>query len=109
MSHVAQAIVKAGEKRGETLGDNLLDEMRRAQQKAWELLARTESQGDHRGAIVALREVRECLKSLGAMLANAQTPNDAGAEALVARLQAGRNRMVVRFVGPGDKPERDEP
>ena len=40
------------------LGETLLDEMRRVQRKAWELLARTESEGDHRGSIVALREVR---------------------------------------------------
>jgi hypothetical protein len=33
--------------------------MRRVQRKAWELLAKTESEGDHRGSIVALREVRE--------------------------------------------------
>jgi hypothetical protein len=68
-NHVAQAIVKASEKREERLGDNLLDEMRRVQRKAWELLARTESEGDHRASIVALREVRECLESLGEMLA----------------------------------------
>jgi len=67
--HVAQAIVKAGERREERLGDNLLDEMRRVQRKAWELLDKTESEGDHRGSIVALREVRECLETLGAMLA----------------------------------------
>ena len=60
-THLSQAIVKAGERREERLGDNLVDEMRRVQHKAWELLARTESEGDHRGAIVALREVRECL------------------------------------------------
>ena len=34
-----------------------LDEMGRIHQKAWELLARAESEGDHRGAIIALREV----------------------------------------------------
>jgi len=51
-NHVAQAIVKASEKREEQLGDNLLDEMRRVQRKAWELLARTESEGDHRASIV---------------------------------------------------------
>jgi hypothetical protein len=67
-SHVAKAIVKAGERHEERLGDNLLDEMRRVQRKAWELLAKTESDGDHRGALVALREVRECLESLGKML-----------------------------------------
>jgi transposase len=71
-NHVAKAIVKASEKREETLSDNLLDEMRRVQRKAWDLLSKTESEGDHRGSIVALREVRECLESLGAMLANAR-------------------------------------
>jgi len=45
--------------------------MRRVQQKAWELLAKTESEGDHRGAIVALREVRECLGALGELLGKA--------------------------------------
>ena len=44
--------MKASEKREEQLGDNLLDEMRRVQRKAWELLARTESEGDHRASIV---------------------------------------------------------
>ena len=61
----------ASERREELLGDNLLDEMRRVQRKAWELLSKTESEGDHRASIVALREVRECLKSLGEMLSHA--------------------------------------
>src|SRR5215472_4519228 len=77
-SHVAQAIVKAGERREERLGDGLLDEMRRVQSKAWELLSKSESEGDHRGAIVALREVRECLESLGEMLAKADAPQHTG-------------------------------
>jgi hypothetical protein len=59
---------QSGEKREERIGDNLLDEMRRVQRKAWELLAKTEAEGDHRGSIVALREVRECLESLGDIL-----------------------------------------
>ena len=54
-------------------GETLLDEMRRVQRKAWELLSKTESEGDHRGAIVAHREVRGCLESLGDMLAKADT------------------------------------
>jgi hypothetical protein len=72
-NHVANAIGKAQAQHEERLGETLLDEMRRVQRKAWELLARTESVGDHRGSIVALREVRECLKSLGEMLAMANT------------------------------------
>jgi len=68
-NHVAQAIVKASEKREEQLGGSLLD----VQRKAWELLDKAESAGDHRGAIVAMREVRECLESLGDMLARGDT------------------------------------
>jgi hypothetical protein len=74
-NHVASAIVKAQAQHEERLGETLLDEMRRVLRKAWELLARTESEGDHRGSIVALREVRECLKLLGEMLENANTVN----------------------------------
>ena len=54
----------ASEQREENLGDNLLEKMRRAQRKAWQLLDTAESEGHHRGAIMALREVRECLESL---------------------------------------------
>ena len=58
----------------------------------------TESEGDHRASIVALREVRECLESLGVMLARAGASSAAGLAA---------TKIIVRFVGPGDKPERD--
>ena len=75
-NHAARAIVKASERREERLGDTLLDQMRQVLSKAWELLAKTESEGDYRGAIVALREVRECLKSLGEMLASADVVNE---------------------------------
>jgi hypothetical protein len=91
-NHVAQVIAKAGERHEERLGDNLLDEMRRVQRKAWELLARTESQGDHRASIVALREVRECLELLGEMLANAQPV--AGRPNLAQVLEAARRRVA---------------
>ena len=75
--------------------------MRRVQQKAWELLGRAESEGDHRGAIVALREVRECLESLGEMLAKAETANGGG--------KGPQMKIVVEFIGPGNKPERERP
>ncbi len=51
--------------------DSLLDEMRRVQKKAWELLGKFEAEQDWRGATVALREVRECVESLGELLARA--------------------------------------
>jgi hypothetical protein len=50
-------------------------------------------------ACVALREVRECLESLGEMLAKANTATGGTAE----------TKIIVRFVGPGDKPERERP
>ncbi len=74
-NHVAHTIGKAQTQREERQGETLLDEMRRVQRKAWELLSKTESDGDHRGSIVALREVRECLESLGEMLAKADAAN----------------------------------
>ena len=89
-SHVSQVIAKASERREERLGDSLLDEMRRVQRKAWELLDKTESEGDHRGAIVALREVRECLESLGQMLARARLPE--GRPNLAQALEAAKRR-----------------
>ena len=67
--------------------------MRRVQQKAWELLDKTEAEGDHRGAIVALREVRECLGALDELLAKAGIGADS---------QAPRE-IVIRFVSPSGK------
>jgi len=66
--HVAQAIVKASEKREESLGANVLAEAERLRAKAWELLKRAEDEGDTRGAVVALREARECLETRVGML-----------------------------------------
>jgi hypothetical protein len=102
-NHLSQTLVKAAERCEEHLGDNLLGEMRRVQHKAWDLLAKTESDGDHRASIVALREVRECLESLGAMLTRAgalDAPRVTLEQALEARRRAeprprhpaGRNR-----------------
>jgi len=72
-SHVAGAIVKAQERREEKLGDSIFDEMRRVLAKAWELSGKAESEGDYRGAIVGLREVRECLVSLNGLLTKAES------------------------------------
>jgi hypothetical protein len=120
-SHVSQAIVNASERREEQLGDNLLDEMRRVQRKAWQLLDTAESEGDHRGAIVALREVRECLESLGAMLARVDLSGNltlsqrlakakerlTGEQVLEARKRAGLGAVehTIRF-GDGHSDER---
>ena len=104
-SHVAQAIVKASQNREERLGDSLLDDMRRVQRKAWELLSRTESEGDHRGSIVALREVRECLQSFGEMLAKAEEKArqlDAGthSEMSIEQVRQQIDELMLKELGP---------
>ena len=71
-SHVAGTIVKAQERRDEQLGDSIYEEMRRVLAKLWQLLAKAESEGDTRGAVVAAREVRECLVSLNGLLTKAE-------------------------------------
>jgi len=65
--------VKAQERRKEKLGDTIFDDIRRLQGKALELLGKMESEGDYRGAIVAAREVRECLVSLNGLLTKAES------------------------------------
>lgn len=81
------------------LGYNLLDQMRRVQQKAREILARMESEGDHRGSIVALREERECIESLGEMLSRA--PNGLDLAAIpddVLRGEAERRGLKLEYI-----------
>lgn len=96
-AHVRQAITKAAERHEECLGDNLLDEMRRVHRKAWELLSKTESEGDHRGSIVALREVRECLGALGDMLAQAGRPQTPNVD-ILRRIQAESQAIVKEIM-----------
>ena len=74
-NHVTSAIVKATE-RQEEHGVNLLAEAECVRRKAWELLGKLEGERDHRGAIVAVREIRGCMETLGAMLAKADTASD---------------------------------
>ena len=70
--HVAGAIVKAQERREEKLGDNILDGIRQLQVRGLGILDKMESEGDHRGSILAIREMRECLLSIDGLLAKAQ-------------------------------------
>jgi len=90
-THAAKAIVKASERREERLGDNLLDEMRRMNRKAWDLLGKAESEGDYRGAIVGLREARECIEAQDKMLSRAaEAGGNGGPMFQVAIVYSGR-------------------
>lgn len=84
--------MKAQERRGEKLRDSItFDEIRRVQRKAMELLGKTESEGDYRGAIVAAGEVREYLVSVQTSLYDTR--------ARAPALQAGSNPGLNCFVG----------
>jgi hypothetical protein len=90
-AHVSQAIVKASERREERLGDSLFEEMRRMNRKAWELLGKAESEGDYRGAIVGLREARECIEAQEKMLSRAaEAGGNGGPMFQVAIVYSGR-------------------
>jgi hypothetical protein len=56
--------------------------MQRVQQKVWEILAKMEAEGDTRGSIV-----RECLESLGQMLARAEALKATGPGQIVPSRQ----------------------
>ena len=86
--HVSQAIVKAEEKREERLGDNLIEGMSRIQRKLWEILAKMEASGDHRGEVVALREVRETMESQNKLLEKAQGSGPAEVRVLIEHVGA---------------------
>lgn len=49
----------------------MLEEMRLVQRRAWLLLENMSGDGDHRGAVLALRECREVLTSLDGMMRRA--------------------------------------
>ena len=87
-AHVGQAIQRASERREERHGDNLLAEIGRVQGKLWAVLAKMEAEGDNRGAIVALREIRESLETIDRM-----TTREAGG----AGELAGINEVAERI------------
>jgi hypothetical protein len=97
--HVAQAIVRATERQGARRDTNLLEEGERIRQKAWELLGKLEADRDHRGSVVALREVRECLEMLSNLLSRAGGVSlaDAPDGAILGEAQRRRLKMPVEI------------
>ena len=61
-AHLPRALVSAEEVRASASADALLRESLAMQAKALDLMARAEAEGDVRGAIVALKEARECVE-----------------------------------------------
>lgn len=89
-SHVPAALVAAEELRASATADALLGESLALQARALALMERAAAEGDVRGAIVALREARECVE-LRARLA---------AELRVAALLGPHAPVSVEYDGP---------
>jgi hypothetical protein len=61
-AHVPRMLVSAQAAREAVSADALIGESLAMQAKALDLMARAEAEGDLRGAIVALKEARECVE-----------------------------------------------
>jgi len=85
-------------------GDRVLD-------KGWELLNKAESEGDTRGAVVALREVRASLESIDAMLSRADEAKRAEQRSQISVVvnpyidaaKSGDHVSPVRAVSPNSR------
>jgi hypothetical protein len=66
-SHVARAIVKASEKREESIGESVRVRLEKLYQRADKVLSDAETSGDGRLALAAIREARETQGTLFAL------------------------------------------
>jgi hypothetical protein len=62
--HLPVKLVKAQEAAEVAQADNLLDQLKELQAKAWELLSKAEKAGDLRTALAGVREAKGCLELL---------------------------------------------
>lgn len=70
-AHCSKALQAASEHRDQAVAGTLLGEMRAVQARAWDLLNTMQAEGDHRGAVLALREAREVVEGMDGMLTRA--------------------------------------
>lgn len=94
-AHAAQALTVLAQDRDSGVATTLIGEMRDVQRRAWDLLNTMSDEGDHRGAVLAIRECREVLESIDGMLTRA-------AEALNTN---GMTIQVVDVASDGYCPE----
>ena len=64
-SDLSPALIQAKTERDSEHADTLLDQVRCLTDKAIELLAKAEKEGDTRGAFVGIREARGCMELVG--------------------------------------------
>ena len=76
-AHISKALVRSAERAGESLEDKLRLELDRIRERMWALQGQMQSDGDLRGALVALKEIRAVVDSMAAILAPPKTRHDA--------------------------------
>lgn len=69
--HASEALTRLAADRDTGIATTLVSEMRQVQRQSWTLLHKMSKEGDHRGAVLAVRECREVLESIDGMLTRA--------------------------------------
>ena len=111
--HIIQALVKASEIREVSMGGSLFDQLKSLQQKALELLTKSEEQGDYRGALAAIVATRGLLETLidvmGRLKENApvQQQSMIGQDQIGGALQALLDSKVLAL-SEGEAESEDE-
>lgn len=93
-AHVGATLQRAAERRGQKVADSTMDRLERIQAKLWALLQGMEAAGDLRGAVGALREARELVAAIDAVVARAKP---AEAERLRMTPEERREAMIEQL------------
>jgi hypothetical protein len=64
--------VRSAERAGESLEDRLVSGIENVQKRLWEVFEAMRDGEDLRGAVVALKEIRECLESIDRIVSKAK-------------------------------------
>jgi len=99
-AHVAGAIVKASEKREESIGDSIMTRLEKLYHRAEKVLNDAEASGDGRLALASIREVRETLGGLFALVS--KSAGDIGEQA-IAKEVAKRLKEARKRVGESEQ------
>ena len=107
-AHISKALVRSAERAGENLEDKLRIELDRIRERMWALQEQMQSDGDLRGALVALKEIRGVVDSMAAILAPPKTSRGADSRdrllLIVAALRKNAGRAHLLPPKPEEQP-----
>lgn len=76
-AHISKAIIRSAERAGEKLEDTLRTELDKIREGMWTLQQQMQKEGDLRGALVALKELRGVVDSMASILMPPKARRDA--------------------------------